>query len=108
MLRKPHQPRFVRLSADHAVALLGADAQLEPWMVISGGRFVARQRLAMIGPRGRIDGVAVVGPLVEHTQVSLSVQDDERLGLPVRSEAEDARSLLLAGPAGEARVVVSG
>ena len=46
--------------------------------------------------------------LVEHTQVSLSVQDDERLGLPVRSEAEDARSLLLAGPAGEARVVVSG
>lgn len=108
MVRKPHQPRFVRLSADHAVALLGAGVQLEPWMVISGGRYVARQRLAMIGPRGRIDGVAVVGPLVDKTQISLSMQDDERLGLPAGGGGEDVRTVLLAGPAGEARVQVAG
>lgn len=106
MVRKPHQPRFIRLSADHAVALLGSDSQLEPWMVISGGRYVARQRLALVGPRGRIDGVAVVGPLVDSTQISLSIQDDERLGLP--GVGTEGRSVLLAGPAGEARVLVSG
>ena len=102
IVRKPHQPRFVRLSAEHLHALLGPAANLEPWMVISGGRFVARQRLAMIGPRGRIDGVAVVGPAVEATQVSLADRDEERLGLVVAREG----GLLLVGPAGEARVQV--
>ena len=69
LVRKPHQPRFVRLSNEHAQALLGAGVQLDPWMVISGGRYVAKQRIAMIGPRGRIDGVAVVGPLVDETEI---------------------------------------
>jgi propanediol utilization protein len=100
LVHKPHRPRFIRLSADHCKALLGAGTQLEPWMVISGGRFVAKQRIAMVGPKGRIDGVAVVGPLVEATQVSLAAQDEERLGL-----AEDpSRGVLLVGSAGEAKV----
>lgn len=101
LVRKPHQPRFVRLSNEHAQALLGAGVQLDPWMVISGGRYVAKQRIAMIGPRGRIDGVAVVGPLVDETEISLSLADDERLGL---SSEGGPRTVLLAGPAGEARV----
>ena len=101
MLHKPHRPRYVRLSAEHCHALLGPAAELEPWMIISGGRYVAKQRIAMIGPRGRIDGVAVVGPLVDETEISLSLADDERLGL---SADGGPRTVLLAGPAGEARV----
>ena len=97
LVRKPHQPRFVRLSAQHAAALLGQEA-LEPWMVISGGRFVAKQRIAMVGPAGRIDGVAVVGPLVGATVVSLADRDTERLGLPHGTD----KDLLLVGPSGEA------
>lgn len=103
MLHKPHRPRFVRLSAEHARAVLGGGADLEPWMVISNGRFVAKQRITMIGPRGRIDGVAVVGPLVESTQGSLAAHDEEKLGL-----ADDpGRVVLLVGPGGEAKVVAS-
>ncbi len=105
MLRKPHQPRFVRLSAEHSQALLGT-TQLDPWMVISGGRFVARERVAMIGPAGRIDGVAVVGPLVESTVVSFSDRDEERLGLQGRA-ADQPRDVLLVGHSGEARVVLA-
>lgn len=103
MVRKPHQPRFVRLNAEHCAALLGQEP--EPWMVISGGRYVAKQRVAMVGPRGRIDGVAVVGPVVDHTQVSFSHKDEERLGLD-EGEGIRARDLLLVGPAGEARVIL--
>lgn len=99
MVHKPHRPRFIRLSAEHCRALFG-DVQLEPWMVISGGRFVAKQRIAMVGPKGRVDGVAVVGPLVESTQVSLANQDEERLGLA----ADPGRGVLLVGPSGEAKV----
>jgi putative phosphotransacetylase len=103
LLHKPHRPRFVRLSAEHCRAVLGAGVELEQWMVISNGRFVAKQRITMIGPRGRIDGVAVVGPIVETTQVSLAMNDDEKLGL-----ADDpSRGVLLVGPGGEAKVVAS-
>lgn len=101
MVHKPHRPRFVRLSAEHSRALLGAGVDLEPWMLISNGRFVAKQRITMIGPRGRIDGVAVVGPVVNETEVSLAAEDEARLGL-----ADDpGRGVLLVGPGGEAKVV---
>jgi len=103
LLHKPHRPRFVRLTAENCRAVLGAGVELEPWMVISNGRFVAKQRVTMIGPRGRIEGVAVVGPLVEVTQVSLATYDEEKLGL-----ADDpGRGVLLVGPGGEAKVVAS-
>ena len=101
MLHKPHRPRFVRLSTEHCRALLGAGIELESWMVISGGRFVAKQRIAIVGQKGRIDGVAVVGPLVETTEVSLASQDEDRLGLA----GNPSRGVLLVGPAGEAKVV---
>jgi len=100
MLHKPHRPRYVRLSAEHCRALLGPAVELEPWMVISGGRFVAKQRLAMIGPGGRIDGVAIVGPAVTETEVSLADQDEQRLGV----SADPGRGVILVGPAGEAKV----
>lgn len=100
MLHKPHRPRFVRLNAEQCRALLGSEA-LEPWMLISNGRFVAKQRVTMIGPKGRIDGVAVVGPVVDETEVSLAISDEERLGL----SSDPGRGVLLVGPAGEAKVV---
>jgi putative phosphotransacetylase len=70
-------------------------------MLISNGRFVAKQRITMIGPRGSIDGVALVGPIVKETEVSLAQSDEERLGL----HADPTRGVLLVGPAGEAKVV---
>ncbi len=95
--RKPHSPRFVRVSDTDAKALFGVET-LEPRFVISNGRFVARQRVAIVGPRGRIDGVPVVGPLVEHTVISWSLGDAERIGV-------DARGVLLVGTQGELKVV---
>ncbi len=95
--RKPHSPRFVRLSAGDTKALFGGET-LEPRFPISGGRFVARQRVAIVGQRARIDGVPVVGPPGEQTTISWSVGDAERLGL-------DARGVILVGPQGELKLV---
>jgi propanediol utilization protein len=94
--RKPHAPRFVRLSAGDAAHLFGTEP-LEPRFEISGGRFVARQRIAIVGQRGRIDGVPVVGPPSERTTISFSVGDHEKLGL-------DDRGLILVGPSGELKI----
>ena len=97
MIRKPHSPRFVRLSAEDATSLFGA-APLEPRFPISNGRFVARQRVAIVGQRGRIDGVPVVGPPGATTTISWNVGDAERLGL-------DERGVILVGPQGELKFV---
>ncbi len=97
MLRKPHSPRFVQLSGHDVAVLFGAQA-LEPRFNISNGRFVARQRIAIVGQKGRIDGVPVVGPPGEQTTISWSAGDAERLGL-------DARGVILVGPGGELKFV---
>jgi propanediol utilization protein len=96
-VRKPHSPRFIRLSPADAAHLFGT-APLEPRFPISNGRFVARQRLAIVGQRGRLDGVPVVGPVVDETHISWSAGDGERLGL-------DARGVILVGPFGEVKFV---
>ena len=99
MSRKPHSPRFVRLSSADVASLFGGEA-LEPKFPISNGRFVARQRVAIVGHKGRIDGVPVVGPPGEETTISFSVGDAERLEL-------DARGVLLVGPFGELKIAAS-
>jgi propanediol utilization protein len=94
---KPHAPRFVRLSAEDAKHLFG-DATLEPRFPISNGRFVARQRVAIVGQKGRIDGVPVVGPPGEQTTISWSQGDTDKLGL-------DERGVILVGAQGELKFV---
>jgi propanediol utilization protein len=97
VIRKPHSPRFVRLSPEDASSLFGS-ANLEPRFPISNGRFVARQRVAIVGQRGRIDGVPVVGPAGARTSITWNVGDPERLGL-------DDRGVILVGPQGELKYV---
>ncbi len=97
-MRKPHQPRFVRLGAAAVDALFGPAAKLSPRIEISGGRFVARERVSVVGKAGRIDGVAVVGPVEERSTVRLGPGDIERLGL------DAGGGLLLVGPHGEVRL----
>jgi propanediol utilization protein len=84
------------LSEADVAALFGSET-LEPRFPISNGRFVARQRVAIVGQKGRIDGVPVVGPPGEQTSISFSVGDAERLQL-------DARGVILVGPSGELKV----
>jgi propanediol utilization protein len=76
---------------------LFGEAALEPRFQISNGRYVARQRVAIVGPRGRIDGVPVVGPPGEQTAISWSEGDSDKLGL-------DERGVILVGAQGECRL----
>ena len=97
-MAKPHAPRFVRLGASQVDVLFGAGSALRPRIEISGGRFVARERVALVGRSGRLVGVAVVGPVEDRVTVRLSPGDLERLGIDVSG------GLLLVGPAGEVRI----
>lgn len=68
------------------------------------GQFACTQRVSLIGPRGRIDGVRVLGPLRSVDQIEVSRTDEFKLGVdaPVRDSGnvKGSAPITLEGPAG--------
>ncbi|MGQ7843336.1 acetate/propionate family kinase [Granulosicoccus sp. 3-233] len=68
------------------------------------GQFACKERVDLIGPRDRIDGVRVLGPLRSIDQVEISRTDEFRLGVdaPVRNSGnvKGSAPITLQGPAG--------
>lgn len=86
----------VELSARH-VHLSQADVDrlfsgsLTPARELSQpGQFLAKERVRLIGPKGVIDNVAVLGPARESSQVEISLTDARNLGVdaPVRQSGD--------------------
>lgn len=67
-------------------------------------QYVAQERVQIIGPEGRFDRVAMVGPLRAYTQVELTQTDARILGLqlPLRQSGDlkEAASISIVGPKG--------
>lgn len=72
--------------------------------LVQPGQFACKERVNLIGPRHRIDGVRVLGPLRSVNQVEVSRTDEFRLGVdaPVRDSGNVANSapITLEGPNG--------
>lgn len=79
--------KHVHLSQEHVEALFGAGHALTPKRDLSQpGQFLAEERVSLIGPKGVIRNVAVLGPTRAHTQVELSATDARSVGVkaPIR------------------------
>ena len=74
--------RHVHLDSGQALALFG-----EPLMpekpLSQPGQIVAKQRVTVIGPKGRFPNVAVLGPERKEAQLQTSLPDTRTLGLSV-------------------------
>lgn len=97
--------RHAHLDRASMDALFGAGSELTVYRYLSQpGQFAARQTVSLIGPRGRIDGVRVLGPLRQAPQVEISRTDEFKLGVdaPVRASGKTQGSapITLEGPAG--------
>ena len=97
--------RHIHLSADHLEALFGKGAALHNERELSQpGQYACAEKLSIVGPKGRIDDVRVLGPLRAQTQVEVSMTDTFKLGLkaPIRESGALAGSpgITLEGPAG--------
>ena len=65
--------RHVHLSQADVEVLFGPGARLEPKRPLSQpGQFLSEQRVTLVGPKGRKERVAVLGPARKATQVELS------------------------------------
>jgi len=95
----------VHLSADHLEALFGPGAKLTPQAELSQpGQFAGAERVTLIGPRGRIERVRVLGPVRQRTQVEIARTEEFRLGIdaPIRlsGDLDGTPGVTLEGPAG--------
>ena len=91
--------RHVHLTKEAVQALFGHP--LTPLRPLSQpGQFAAKERVTLIGPKGRMENVAVLGPERSACQVELSKTDCVTLGLdaPVRQsgDIENSPGLILA------------
>lgn len=68
------------------------------------GQFLSGERLAIEGPRGRMEHVAILGPFRKETQVELAITDTRKLGIEkvIRQsgDIEGTPGCRLIGPAG--------
>jgi putative phosphotransacetylase len=99
--------RHIHVSARDFEALFGKGRAPSVRKVISQpGQFAAAEAVAVVGPRGRIDDVRIVGPARGATQVELSPSDCRTIGVdaPVAMSGKletSAGGVTLEGPAGK-------
>jgi len=97
--------RHFHLCAASFEKLFGPGKQPTRWRDISQpGQYACEEKANLIGPRGRIDGVRLLGPLRGKDQVEVSRTDEFKLGVdaPVRDsgKTEGSAPIILEGPAG--------
>ena len=99
--------RHVHLSPEDLKTLFGTEHMEVVRELSQPGQFLSDCRVRLIGPKGTLDQVAVLGPARGATQVEISANDARHLGVdaPVRlsGELQDAAEIVL--QAGSAVIV---
>ncbi len=95
----------VHLTQEHVEALFGPGHELTRESDLSQpGQFACQEQVAIVGPKGRIERVRVLGPVRKETQVEIAMTEQFKLGIhpPVRESGDlkDTPSATLEGPAG--------
>ncbi len=98
--------RHVHLSNADLATLFGANAQLTPKKDLSQpGQFACEERVDVVGPKGTIGRVSVLGPTRNETQIEISLTDARSIGLvaPIRESGDlkGSAPCVLKGPKGE-------
>lgn len=97
--------RHLHLNKEDLEVLFGSNHELTKVKDISQpGQFAAEEKVTLVGPKGEIKNVRVLGPLRKETQIEISTTDARALGIkPVIRESanlEGTPGLTLVGPRG--------
>ncbi len=96
--------RHCHLTAETFAALFGYATPTVVKPLSQPGQFACEERVNLIGPHDRIEGVRVLGPFRSAEQVEISRTDEFRLGIdaPVRDSGnvQGSAPVTLEGPAG--------
>ena len=97
--------RHIHLCREDFNILFGEDRDLTFKAELSQpGQYVCKERVAVRGPKGSFEKVAVLGPFRNETQVEISMTDSRKLGIPgvIRQSGDTAGTpvCVLEGPNG--------
>jgi putative phosphotransacetylase len=97
--------RHIHLSKEHMKVLFGEGKDLTVMKeLIQPGQFAAHESVAVVGPKGMIPKVRIVGPLRNQTQVEIARTDAVTIGIdpPVRcsGDLKGSAPCALIGPQG--------
>ena len=98
--------RHVHVTDEHLAVLFGEGYQLTKKKDLSQpGQFASNERVDIVGPKGVMPNVSILGPTRKASQVELSLTDARKIGIaaPVREsgDLEGTPGCVIKGPAGE-------
>ena len=99
----------IHLSQEHVEALFGKGHQLT-WKsdLSQPGQFACEEQLTIVGPKGNIDRVRVLGPTRKETQVEIAMTEQFKLGIhpPIREsgDLQDTPGCILKSSAGSVQL----
>lgn len=96
----------IHLSQEHVEALFGPGHQLTKISDLSQpGQYACKEQLTIVGPKGRIERVRVLGPPRKATQVEIAMTEQYKLGIypPIREsgDIDGSPGCTLEGTAGQ-------
>lgn len=81
----------MHLTQEHVEVLFGQGHQLTKHSDLSQpGQFACQEQLTIVGPKGRIERVRVLGPTRKATQVEIAMTEQFKLGIhpPIRESGD--------------------
>lgn len=99
----------IHLRQDHVEALFGKGHTLTKHADLSQpGQYACKEQLTIVGPKGKIERVRVLGPTRKYTQVEIAMTEQFRLGVhpPIRESGDikDTPGCTLEGTAGSVKL----
>lgn len=99
----------IHLTQEHVEALFGKGHQLTKHSDLSQpGQYACKEQLAIVGPKGKIERVRILGPARKYTQVEIAMTEQFKLGIvpPIRESGDiaDTPGCTLESPTGTATI----
>src|SRR5246127_4133422 len=99
----------IHLTQEHVEALFGAGHQLTKHADLSQpGQYACKEQLTIVGPKGRVERVRILGPARKYTQVEIAMTEQFKLGIhpPIRESGDiaDTPGCVLESPTGKVEI----
>jgi acetate kinase len=99
----------IHLTQEHVEALFGKGHQLTKHADLSQpGQYACKEQLTIVGPKGRIERVRILGPARKYTQVEIAMTEQFKLGIhpPIRESGDiaDTPGGILESPTGSVQI----
>jgi acetate kinase len=99
----------IHVTQEHVEALFGKGHQLTKHADLSQpGQYACKEQLTIVGPKGRIERVRILGPARKYTQVEIAMTEQFKLGIapPIRESGDiaDTPGCILESPTGGVQI----